>query len=90
MRLGYFLIFIAVCITLQQWGKEMKEGTNWKGDSGTINWLSKLGLDAFRAYMPQGRYRRQNVRLRKEYRMMTDEERDRFHAAVNRSLPIKI
>lgn len=65
-----------ICGMYDAWSGRMRNGTHWKPTKKQINWFGSLGV--------QNRRRRrkrqvQGKSIRREYRMMTDNEREAYH-----------
>jgi hypothetical protein len=68
-----------ICGMYDAWSVRMRNGTHWKPTKKQIDWFGSLGV--------QNRRRRrkrqaQGKSIRREYRMMTDSEREAYHRFV--------
>ena len=80
-----------MCEMYQQWGDSMSQDMGWKPSESQKRWWNSLGMKAQMDRMQEGgsgRQKRQTTAgreraRRKEYRALSDNERARFHHAVN-------
>ena len=73
------------CKMYQEWAYNMKTVNKWNPTTEQKNWFDSLGSlgEGISRKRQKRQARHSNRSLRREYRMMTDEQRYRFHRAVN-------
>ena len=69
-----------ICSMYDDWSRRMQNGSHWQPTKKQKKWFENLGLRT------EGRRKRRQAQgkaIRREYRMMTDAQRDAYHRAIN-------
>lgn len=78
------------CVTHYLWkeGKH-KHCAGYNHTQGSVDWIAKILVDIYPS--PHKRYKRSvQRRRRREYRMLPDEDREKFHLALNKMKSDKV